>query len=239
MSKPAPKRVLAIGDIHGCSRALDALLALVAPRAEDQVITLGDVVDRGPDSYSVLESLLGLRRTCNLVALRGNHELMMLCARQSGSDNRVWLACGGAETLASYARGGKPGTFADVPAHHWDFLEKQCVSWHETDSHFFVHANAHPEVPLDEQPDYLLYWEPFEKTAPHASGKIMVCGHTQQRTGVPRNLGHAICLDTWAYGDGWLTCLDTTTGRIWQTNQDGDHRLAWIDNFLEHHHDSD
>jgi len=59
----------------------------------------------------------------------------------------------------------------------------------------------------------------------------MVCGHTSQKSGLPVNLGHAICIDTWAYGTGWLTCLDVTSGRVWQANQAGEQRTAWIDEF--------
>jgi serine/threonine protein phosphatase 1 len=78
----------------------------------------------------------------------------------------------------------------------------------------------------------VLFWESFTDRGPHDSGKIMICGHTQQRSGVPLNLGHAVCLDTWAYGNGWLTCLDATTGRIWQANQKGERRTAELDDFL-------
>lgn len=233
MNQSGATRVLAIGDIHGCSRALDTLLAVVNPQPNDEVVTLGDYVDRGPDSYSVIETLLRLRRKCNLVALRGNHELMMLWARQVREAAAEWLCCGGRETLISYARNGRPGTLDDIPDHHWDFLEQGCVPWHETDRHFFVHANALPDMAFDEQPDYMLYWEMFDNPAPHVSGKIMVCGHTNQRAGVPRNLGYAVCIDTWVYGDGWLTCLDVGTGRIWQANQHGEHLSAWLDEFLE------
>ena len=121
------------------------------------------------------------------------------------------------------------GKLADMPDEHWEFLEKHCVDWYETETHFFVHANAYPELPLDEQPPYMLYWEPFNDPAPHVSGKIMVCGHTPQKNGTPRNLGHALCLDTWAYGKGWLSCLDVTTGRLWQANQAGQERTAWLE----------
>ncbi|HEY9796072.1 MAG TPA: hypothetical protein V6D30_10555, partial [Leptolyngbyaceae cyanobacterium] len=68
---------------------------------------------------------------------------------------------------------------------------------------------------------------------PHCSGKIMVCGHSSQKSGVPLNVGHAICIDTWVYGKGWLTCLDVTSGRVWQANQAGQQREAWIDQFAE------
>jgi serine/threonine protein phosphatase 1 len=216
-------RVLAIGDIHGCSRALDTLLAAVDLRADDRLITLGDYVDRGPDSKGVLDRLLQLRRQkIDLIALRGNHDQMMLDARGHPGTDVCWLGWGGQETLDSYAPPDGQGTRADVPEEHWDFLEQGCVNWYETDTHFFVHANADPDLPLAEQPNYLLLWEKLaDNPQPHRSGKVMVCGHTAQRSGLPLDLGHTVCIDTWVYGDGWLTCLDVTSGRFWQANQNG------------------
>jgi serine/threonine protein phosphatase 1 len=111
-------------------------------------------------------------------------------------------------------------------------LESVCVNWCECATHFFVHANAYPDCPLEDQPEAELFWQPFCDRGPHFSGKVMVCGHTQQRCGWPLSLGYAICLDTWSYGGGWLTCLDVTTGQLWQANQKGDRRTAHIDDFL-------
>ena len=50
----ASPRTIAIGDIHGCDQALLELIARVRPSGEDTVVTLGDYVDRGPDSRGVL-----------------------------------------------------------------------------------------------------------------------------------------------------------------------------------------
>jgi serine/threonine protein phosphatase 1 len=225
-------RVLAIGDIHGCSHALDLLLADVNPRGDDRIVTLGDYVDRGPDSKGVLDRLLDLHRTRRLVPLRGNHELMLLDAANLGDDQSLWLECGGWETLLSYGQSGQPGTLDDIPERHWQFIEKLCVDAYESPTHIFVHAGAYPDMPLAEQPDHLLFWDAFQDRGPHESGKVIICGHTQQRSGVPLNLGHSVCLDTWAFGDGWLTCLDVTTGRIWQANQKGERRTAHLDDFL-------
>jgi serine/threonine protein phosphatase 1 len=41
--------------------------------------------------------------------------------------------------------------------------------------------------------------------------------------------GNAICIDTWAHGEGWLTCLDVASGRYWQANQQGETRADWLD----------
>ena len=223
-------RTLAIGDIHGCSQALRVLLDAVKPGPDDWVITLGDYVDRGPDSFGVIEQLVALHRTGRLVALRGNHEEMMLYARESEEKLHAWLACGGKQALRSYSPLGDDGKLVDVPDEHWHFLENVCLDWHETDTHIFVHANVYPDLEMDEQPGYMLHWESItcERSVPHSSGKVVVCGHTQQRSGLPLNLGHAVCIDTWAYGQGWLTCLDVLSGRIWQANQAGRVRTLWL-----------
>jgi serine/threonine protein phosphatase 1 len=223
-------RILALGDIHGCSRALDAILNSVRPHPDDQIIALGDYVDRGPDSMGVLERLIALRRTHKLVALRGNHEQMMLDARAGNLGANFWFEWGGHDTLVSYTPWGEDGSLAEVPPHHWDFMEKDCVNWYETDTHIFVHAIVDPDLPLDQQPLAKLHWEPLHSSQkPHLSGKIVICGHTAQRSGKPLNLGHTICIDTWVYGEGCLTCLDVTTGKYWQANQLGQTRQGWID----------
>src|SRR5919204_222003 len=182
-------RVLAIGDVHGCSRALDVLLAAVCPRGGDTVVALGDYVDRGPDSKGVLDRLLDLHRAGRLVALRGNHEVMMANARLSPADEQYWRTFGGEQALASYGHAGRPGTLDDVPERHWEFIEEVCVDTYECDTHFFVHANADPNLPLAEQPVFALYWEVFTDRGPHRSGKVQVCGHTEQRAGRPLNRG--------------------------------------------------
>jgi serine/threonine protein phosphatase 1 len=87
-----------------------------------------------------------------------------------------------------------------------------------------VHAGVYAHLPLWQQTENVLFWQKFDNPPPHKSGKVMVCGHTSQKNGLPRNLGHAICIDTWACGTGWLTCLDVASGTIWQANQRGEQR---------------
>jgi serine/threonine protein phosphatase 1 len=235
-------RLLAIGDIHGCLRALTTLLDLVAPQADDLLIALGDYVDRGPDSRGVLDRLIALHDAGRLIALRGNHDVMMVDARD-GHD-LGWLEVGGELTLRSYdIEDSKIGKFfrgmgwfgdpedllAKVPRRHWKFLEDDCLPYYETEEYIFVHANLYPDVPLAEQPDYMLYWERLTGPCEHISGKTMICGHTRQKNGRPLNLGTTICIDTNVYEDGWLTCLDVHTGRVWQANERGETRSSWLD----------
>jgi serine/threonine protein phosphatase 1 len=224
-------RLLAIGDVHGCLTALDTLLGFVRPRPTDQLVFLGDYVDRGPDSKGVLGRLIELRRSRDVVCLRGNHEIMMLGARLGWDDYRFWAACGGAEAMESYAGPDGVATLEDIPESHWHFLERGCVDWYETDRHIFVHANLHPDKALNEQITEWIHWQPLSKEwhRPHGSGKTMICGHTEQRTGLPLRLFRAVCIDTWAYGDGWLTCLDVETGEYWQANEFGQTRVGRVE----------
>ncbi len=209
-------RLFAIGDIHGCSEALRHLDKELAFNASDTVVTLGDYVDRGPDSRGVIEFLLELRGRCRLVSLRGNHEIMMLKARDQRANLSEWLNYRGDTTLDSYGA----STFADIPDAHWDFLHST-IPYHETATDFFVHANACPDISLADQPDYMLFWEFVGEPSPHVSGRRMICGHSAQRSGSPLDFGHAVCIDTFAHGGGWLTCLEMRSNAYWQTSQNG------------------
>jgi serine/threonine protein phosphatase 1 len=224
-------RVLAIGDIHGCLPPFDALLDWVKPAAGDTVVLLGDYVDRGPDTKGVLDRLIELRKSgLNLVCLCGNHEIMMLEARRGGrSELKMWLSVGGAAALDSYGRGGLDG----VPREHWDFLEYNLLDYHETERHIFVHAAVHCDLELDEQPEYILYWEHLPDAMRHFSGKTVICGHTSQKSGVPKVVPGAICIDTFAHGGGWLTCLDVQAGKYWQASLSGERREGWLETDLD------
>lgn len=225
------KRHLAIGDIHGCRVALEALLESVRLRPDDTIIGLGDYVDRGPDTAGVLELLIGLGESHDLVALRGNHEIMMLDAMDKASWYESWLrdGVGGRATMHSYSESGDEiAAFSDIPTKHMHFLEHRLLPYFECETHFFVHANADPAKPLSEQSDPNLYWRRYRDPQPHYSGKIMVCGHTTQLTGLPASNGHSICIDTWPYGEGWLTCLDVGSGTLWQARESGETRQLSI-----------
>lgn len=205
-------RMLAIGDIHGVSTALDALWKAVAPMPEDTVVFLGDYVDRGPDSKGVIERILAWSKTHRLVCLRGNHEVMMVRARDGGDSLKEWFSNGGRAAVDSY------GGFNAIPDEHWRFLEEELKDYHETDSHICVHANLWPELELDEQPELMLFWEHLTGPIRHDSGKRVICGHTSQRSGEIKAWPETVCIDTYCYGGGWLTCLDVGTDKYWQAD---------------------
>jgi serine/threonine protein phosphatase 1 len=219
-------RWLAVGDIHGCLGALEVLAKAVPFEAADGVVTLGDHVDRGPDSYGVVEWLLQWGRGHRLVCLRGNHEILMQEGLRDRFALRPWLEVGGMATLESYR---KDGSAMAVPPAHEEFLAT-CLPWLETETHLFVHASVDPARAMSDQDEETLFWKRADFTAPpHVSGKPVVCGHTALRNGVPRSNGHLTCIDTFAYGGGWLTALDVRTGAYWQARESGEIRRGMLD----------
>ncbi|VTR96852.1 metallophosphoesterase family protein [Tuwongella immobilis] len=229
-------RTLAIGDIHGQRQMLDQLLSRVGPKASDQLVFLGDYVDRGPDSKGVIQRVREWVDRGSAVALRGNHEVMLLEARHSPDYAESWRRYGGIDTLASYAPAYREGSMSDIPQVDIDFLEQTCRPYFETGTHIFVHAGVSPSLPMEEQDDLWLYWEKLNDPTAHHSGKIVICGHTHQRSGMPLDCMHTICIDTWAYSPtGWLTCLDVHSGEYWQVNAAGQSRRDWLDPYESRH----
>lgn len=212
-------RTIAIGDIHGCSRALAALLRAIAPDSDDLLVVLGDYIDRGPDSRGVVEMLIDLGRTCRLAALMGNHEAMFLDVRAGRFPLHWWTALGGAATLKSYGAGAG---FSRIPEEHVRFIEES-PDYVETTTHIFLHAHYDPDLPIPDQPFSTTRWNSLRETipGPHQSGKTVVLGHTAQEGGGILDLGHLKCIDTYCYGGGWLTALDVDTSETWQANRDG------------------
>ncbi len=220
------ERLIAIGDIHGCSAALAALVQAIEPGPFDTIVTLGDYVGRGPHSRGVIDQLIALADRCIMVPLRGNHEEMLLAAFQGPAELRFWLKFGGGEALASYGyRGGPDLGPADlcriIPAEHVRFVEG-CRDYYETVNHFFAHAYYEPDRPLAGQNWDGLRWASLpSEQKPHCSGKVAVVGHTPQTSGNVLDRGFLKCIDTCCHGGGWLTALDVETGRLWQADLAG------------------
>jgi serine/threonine protein phosphatase 1 len=212
-------RLIAIGDVHGCSHALEALLEAIHPTPDDRLVFLGDLIDQGRDSCAVLELIMDLQQQLEVVVIRGNHEEMLFGARESESLLRYWENCGGVATLNSYRFGG--GLDA-IPPHHWEFLAAS-QRYHETENFIFAHANYQHDLPMDEQPDYQLRWGLFkpEEMQAHQSGKTVIVGHTEQANSEILDIGFAICIDTACWRYGWLTALDVRSRQYWQASRWG------------------
>jgi serine/threonine protein phosphatase 1 len=206
----ADGRTIAVGDIHGCLAALRAVLEAIAPRPADTIVTLGDYVDRGPDSRGVIKELIALKSCCGLIPLMGNHDEMFLnlCTGDAGLFDLFdqWLLFGGDATVASYGGRVPDG----VPDEHVAFL-RDCPSWHESPQHFFVHGSYRADLPLAQQPVELLRWGSLKYglPGPHCSGKTAIVGHTAQKDGRVLDLGYLRCIDTCCF---WQADKE---GRLW------------------------
>ncbi|MCC9609757.1 metallophosphoesterase [Blastopirellula sp. JC732] len=215
-------RTIAIGDIHGCVHALDAVLEMIAPTASDTIVVLGDFVDQGWDVKSTIERLIQLESEVNLIHLLGNHEEMLLASLTCEKTCGYWENCGGARTLSSYRLGG---SIEDIPDDHIEFIRRS-RPYYETESCIFTHANAEPNLPMDQQPEYALRWKVLEPDAYecHYSGKTLFVGHTEQRSGEVLNLGCIQDIDTACWRNGWLTAIDVDELHIWQASRYGQMR---------------
>ena len=129
---PAGVRVYAVGDIHGCIGPFLTLLNMIEEdrrrHAEDEhhLVLLGDLIDRGPNSYAVVERCLSLEKEFDAFNLiLGNHEHALLEGLRTRSRLlSQWLQFGGLECAASYGispselHGASPREIADKLEHH-------------------------------------------------------------------------------------------------------------------------
>lgn len=211
-------RTFAIGDVHGCDTALQTLLDRIEPQAEDTVVFLGDLVDRGPGTKQVLEQVLTLQQICRTIVIQGNHEEMMLRALD-GSYEFMWLEVGGDAVLENYG-----GSLEQIPVTHVDLL-RAAVDYWETPAAIFVHANLQQGVPLNEQFAVWLRWS-------HLTGnerwydppRRVICGHTPQKNGYPLVFPGWVCLDTDCQRGRWLTALEVDADWVYQANERGETR---------------
>jgi serine/threonine protein phosphatase 1 len=223
---PPGVRIYAVGDIHGRLDLLSRMLELIARDAETLpaktrrvLVFLGDYIDRGPDSRTVIERLLaGPLPGFRAVFLRGNHEDTLLQFLDDLNAGPGWLAYGGVATMLSYGL----RLPADLPPRLRVFTAQQMLREHlppehlawlralphyvELGGYVFVHAGIRPGVPLAQQRDQDLVWireEFLSSMVDH--GKVVIHGHTiaMQAESLPNRIG----IDTGAYVTGRLTSV--------------------------------
>jgi serine/threonine protein phosphatase 1 len=187
------------------------------PTGESLTVTLGDYVDRGPDSRGVLDRLARNPFPTKYIALKGNHEELFETFLARPAIARRWRDLGGLETLRSYKVAvaqlmiGKGLDAASqalrqaLPKEHLGFLRRLRLSL-TIGRYFLCHAGVRPGVPLDSQRAEDLLWIRDEFLTSNAQfGKIIVHGHTP--TLAPEVLATRINIDTGAFATGRLTCL--------------------------------
>ena len=232
---PRPEgTVYAIGDVHGRSDLLDALLARIDADAADHgatapaIFLLGDYVDRGPDSRGVIDRAVALEadRTRRVTCLMGNHEAMMFeFIDQTGTLGHVWLDNGGLATLESYGVAGllaerDATTMARAAAEFAEAMGAAHLAWLRglprqawSGNVHFVHAAADPFRPMDDQdPEMLIWGRPSRRAPPRPDGQWVVHGHTIVET--PVHVPGRINVDTGAVHSGRLTAARIAGGEV-------------------------
>lgn len=212
--------IFVFGDVHGCNDALVALLTHIQPSHDDTLIFLGDMIDRGMDSKGVIDTIWRYQQHCQVIAIMGNHEQMLLDAYHDRYYLKYWLKFGGDSTLRSF------GLTADL--HGLLALPKPYVSWlknlqpyYENNHFIFSHATPDPYLNMDKQGENELRWRLINPSdPPHVSGKTIICGHTSQKSGQVYRQHGLIGIDTYAYGGGYLSALEISTNEqslsVWQ-----------------------
>ena len=199
-------KIFVVGDIHGCFDQLYALIdKLPIDHARDQVIFIGDYVDRGPSSVKVVDYLVNFKELFpDTIFLKGNHE-DMLQNYLDGSDRFTYLLNGGQQTLDEYLnRFGNPQAFP-IPPEHLEFFNSLHL-YYQTEDYIFVHAGLREKVALESQKTMDLLWIRDEFI--HSDfdfGKRVIFGHTPFKE--PLVQWNKIGIDTGAVYGNRLTCV--------------------------------
>jgi len=128
-------RIIAIGDIHGCHAEFSELLQRLDLKKEDQLILLGDLINRGPDSCKVID----IARENRALSLLGNHELRLLNFRKSND--------------TAFLKESDEETFRKLRPEHWSYLEQMPLTHHIAELNtVFVHGGFLPDEPWQKQP---------------------------------------------------------------------------------------
>ncbi|WP_299191361.1 metallophosphoesterase family protein [uncultured Erythrobacter sp.] len=233
---PDGTRYYVIGDIHGRLDLYDAMIAAIdeddraRPQVDTQVILLGDLVDRGPDSAGVVARTRAWQAQRKVRILAGNHEEMFLNAFSKPEVLRHFLKHGGRETILSYGLSKKQFNAMNleelfalmptlIPQSDRDYItdfEEMIIAG----DYVFVHAGVDPAVPLSEQKRSDLLWI-RDRFLSHEGplDKVVVHGHTIFNKVM--DCGNRIGIDTGAFRSGVLTALvlEADQRRILQASQ--------------------
>lgn len=207
-------KYVVFGDVHGEYYKLLNLLRIIEQKYvidDYTLVFLGDLIDRGPLSFSVVDYVKRKVEDKKAIAVIGNHELMMLEAyhywKKQGEPYPLWLYNGGKQALKSYCDMFEYDVsmqfFAEAfeKSGHYNFL-KNLPLYYETDEVWFSHA----PIPKDEYlprhtflPKELYTWSTHhqwnrdypwrqitEEQYVKDHGKLAVCGHV-----------HALLEDVW------------------------------------------
>lgn len=220
----------AIGDIHGMRDKLTELIDGLPIQGNDELIFIGDYVDRGPDSFGTVEYLVDLSRHIKCRFLMGNHESMFLDFLGWEGDRyfgkEAFLQNGGETTLKSYGYFDRTGDF-ELPPEHEDFYRRMTLT-ERIGEYLFVHAglsrdalnvsDAAYAVSRESARDVL--WQRATAELPHSLGVTIVYGHTPSPDFEVRwNLPYSIGIDTGCVYGGPLTAIRLPDETVFQTDR--------------------
>jgi hypothetical protein len=128
-------RIIAIGDIHGCHLEFAELLERLALTKDDQLVLVGDLINRGPDSLKVID----LAKANNTISLLGNHELRLLNYRKTKD--------------TAFLKETDIATYESLRLEDWAYLDAMPLTHYvEELNTVFVHAGFLPDEPWQKQP---------------------------------------------------------------------------------------
>ncbi|MBN2175005.1 MAG: metallophosphoesterase [Bacteroidales bacterium] len=214
-----------IGDIHGHHLALNQVLAKSGFNFEnDLLISLGDLVDLGPDSPSVIETMMKVK---NFRHILGNHDKWCLNWMRFGTIDDIWLNQGGQKTIQSYEN------HKNLIESHLTFLEQAVLYYRDENNRLFVHGGFAWDIPFDQQinDEHVLIWDRSLALMSYnfeLQGKKLglfseiYLGHTPTRHFgqlTPIKHSNIWLMDTGCGRGGKLTIMDIETKRYWQSDE--------------------
>jgi serine/threonine protein phosphatase 1 len=186
-------RTIAIGDIHGCAKTFFTLLEKLDLQDDDELVLLGDYIDRGPDSKGVIHTIMALQQNdYDVKVLRGNHEEMLFISETGFTNFSAWIGNGGDATLESFDK----DFFHEMDEEYQAFF-KATEFFYQKDNFVFVHAGLNFGVDnIYEDKEAMLWVRGFADHQPKLGNKIMIHGHTPKPiTDIINQKGNCINLD--------------------------------------------
>ena len=217
-------RSFVIGDIHGNYKPLKELFSKAGFDYEnDLLISLGDLVDRGPEPVRVVDELMKLR---NFIYILGNHDYWCLDYLMSGTISDDWVFQGGHTSVADYEK------YPEARKPHLDFFASARLYHIDAKNRLFVHAGFDYKRPFASQKkDTLtLLWDRtlYKAAAEYQEqGKLfdefreIYIGHSPTqlvRQDLPTQLANLWMMDTGAGHKGLLSLMDIDTKETWQSS---------------------
>jgi len=169
-------RRFAIGDIHGCKKTLKRLLKRnLEITTDDEIILMGDLIDRGPRIRELIDYILKLReKGFNIKSILGNHEWLLLKSIDSGEMFDLWMRNKAITTLKSF----HANDAAHIPEIYLNFF-REMPYYIETEKFILVHGglNFKKKRPLKHKKAMVWTRNNFVDSSKIGNKKIIV-GHT-------------------------------------------------------------